>query len=141
MQPLVEEKVAGFEFTPRAERPGRLTEQLGFLIVVHVGAGPAATGASVFLENLGQDVEFVCLRIEVAEFTVALGLLLGDARLHRRAVVAVKGVTLDVGRYHILAPEDQLENGLDRRGAGTGGAGDGDDGVLSRHRRTRLPIF
>ena len=120
MEALVKEKVAGFELAPWGERAGWLAVLQSLFFVMHVGAGTSGSGASVLLENFGQDVEFVCFRIEVAEVVVALRVLLSDTNLHRLAVITVESIALDVGSHDVLASEDQLKDRLHRRGACAG---------------------
>ena len=80
-------------------------------------------------EDRRERVELVGLGVEVREIRVALRLLFGDPRLHVGAIEAVEGIALDKGGRDLLTPEDQLEDALDRGGAGAGRAGDRNDRV------------
>jgi len=99
-------------------------------MVVEVVSVPAAAGLAVGAEQGLELLEEVRLRAEVAEVVVAGRGLLRGCLLHRGAVVAVVRVTLDHRGGELLPPEDVGERAGHRRGAGPGGAGDGDDGVL-----------
>src|SRR5271165_4773411 len=71
----------------------------------------------------------------MAEVLVAAVRLLGHLCAHLGAVVAMEGVALDIGRLHVLAPEDVFERLLDRRRAGSRRTRDGNDGVSAGHWR------
>ena len=71
-----------------------------------------------------EDFEFVRIDVEVAEIAVTPRFLLGDLRLHVGAVVAMEGVALDELGRDVLAPENHLEDALDRRRPRAGGTGD-----------------
>jgi hypothetical protein len=134
VQALVEQQVRSLaDIHPGREGPRRGPVPGGFLLVVHVDPRLAAAGLAVAAEQLLELAEQVRVGPEVAEVLVARPPRLGHLLAHLGAVVAVEGVALDDGRIDLLATEDPLEGGLDRRRPGAGGAGDGDDRVLGRH--------
>src|SRR5208282_1965111 len=134
VQALVKEKVRTWlESAPRRERPRRTAVLLGLVAVVNVGAGPSAAGFGIVAERRLEFLEQIGCRPEVAVVVVPPGRGLLHLLAHFQAVPTVEGVAFDVDRVDFLAAEDLVERLLDRRRAGSRGAGDRDDGVLDRH--------
>ena len=71
----------------------------------------AAKRGFEFLEQIG-------LFAKVAEMVIALGGRFGHGAVHLEAVVAMKGIALEINGFHLLAPENLLERVAHRRGAG-----------------------
>ena len=131
MQTFVKQQVAvGQHRLPVGESARVATEFLGLGRVVHVAAHPSASGGTILGEGLDQLREQICFGPEMAEgrATAAIGSLYALA--HLDAVVAVKGIALDHLRLDAFTPENVREALHDRGGAGAGGSGDGDYGML-----------
>ncbi len=134
VQALVEQQVGiGGDVLPFREAARQGSVALGFLIVVDVVAQAAATVGAVLGEDFLQFPEQVGLGSEMAEVVIAAGLRRRHGLLHALAVVGVEGVALEGGVAHALAAEDLFEGVFDRRGAGSRGAGDGNDAMFARH--------
>ena len=133
VQALVEQQVGvDRRVLPRGEGAGRLAPRRGLGVVVQVQAGAATPFVGIGAELPLELGPFVRVRPEVAHRAI-LALRGGDPLLHRLALVAVEGVTLDGRGSDAFAAEDRVEGALDGAGAGAAGAGDRDDGMPSGH--------
>ena len=134
VQPFVKQQVGvGRQVLPVGEGARRLAVGPRLLLAVQVTAGAAAAGLGVAAEQRLELHEEVVLRAEMAEVRIAASRLLGHLLAHRRSVVAVEGVAFDERGLDPLAAKDLVEGLRHRGGAGSRGAGDGDDGVADRH--------
>src|SRR5450830_189615 len=118
---------------PRGEGAWVLVVGRGFLSVVQVFAALANAGFTVSTKQLGQLGKQVVFGAKVAEVFVTCGFRCGRLDLHGLAVKAVKAVALNHSGRDFFAAKNVLEGAGHRGGAGTAGAGNGDDGVAHRH--------
>ena len=136
VQSFVEEQVGVLtDVFPGSEGAWLLLVGRGLDRVVQVFARSAETGPGIGGKEFFEFCKEVVRRAEVAEVLVAGFFCLGLTQAHFLALVAVKTVAFDDCGLDVLAAKDVLEGPGDRRGAGTGGAGDGDDGMAFGHDR------
>src|SRR5690606_4028803 len=107
---FVEKQIGWLEIAPRRESSRLTAEEFSLFMVMNIGAGPAGAAPPIFFENLLQGFKLVRFGVEMREIRVAGFFFLGDLELHRRAIVAMKGVALDKGGLDLFAPEYLLED-------------------------------
>src|SRR5882724_700947 len=95
----------------------------------------SGSGLAIIAKQPFELLEQVRLRAEMAEMLAAPLGLLGHYPAHLHAVVAMKGVSLDVGSRHLLPAEDVLESLLHRRRSGARRPRDRNDWMTARHVR------
>ncbi len=134
VQALVKQHVGAFlEIGPIGESARGRAQRLALRIIMHIVAGFAAPGLAIFAKHPLQLAQLVGFKGKMAERVVARPGALFKLGLHRRAVIAVKGITLDAHRLDPLAAENLVKGVFHRRGACPRGAGNRDNRVFGAH--------
>ena len=92
---------------------------------------------AIFLEQLFQLAEQICLGTEMADRPAAVFLGFGDGLFHFLAVETMVAIAFDEGGLDPLTPENVGEGVFNRGCSGAGRAGDGDDRVFNGHQITQ----
>src|SRR4029079_10879877 len=117
------------QLVPFGERAWFSAVQLRLFIIVDVMTRRSSAGFAVVARCVVTFPEEVRFRAEMAEMPVAALGFLQHFRAHLDAIVAVEGVTLDIGRNHLFAAEYLLERPLHRRRTGARRTRDRYDGM------------